>query len=108
MLVNLIANAIKHNGPETRVVLDAVTGTESEATLFSCRDDGRGIPDHILESIFEEFSSTGNGDPESTGLGLAFCKAAVEAHGGKIWCVSKRELGTCFYFTIPDVEGEDL
>ena len=75
---------------------------ESRAeVLFTCCDDGAGITPEVLPSLFTEFSGTNDASVESTGLGLAFCKTVVEAHGGRIWCESKRQQGTRFHFTIP-------
>jgi signal transduction histidine kinase len=68
--------------------------------LFSCRDDGAGIRQDLLPSIFTEFTTTGNSSGQCTGLGLAFCKTVVEAHGGHIWC-ENLERGARFLFTIP-------
>ena len=68
--------------------------------LFSCRDDGAGIPTEVLPEVFTEFTTTGNALCGSTGLGLAFCKSVVEAHGGRIWCENLPQ-GARFLFTIP-------
>ena len=107
VLCNLISNAIKHNGPQTRVRLDAER-TESRAeALFSCCDDGAGIAPEVLPSIFAEFAGTGGSSGDSTGLGLAFCKTVVEAHGGRIWCESVPEQGARFFFTVPLPEESD-
>ena len=101
VLCNLISNAIKHNGPNTQVWLDAQVAGSRMDVLFSCRDDGAGIPPEVLPSIFTEFTGTNDSPGESTGLGLAFCKAVVEAHGGRIWCESTPEQGARFFFTVP-------
>lgn len=101
VLCNLISNAIKHNGPNTRVCLDAEVDELRDECLFSCRDDGAGIPPDMLSTIFTEFAGTNEPSGESTGLGLAFCKSVVEAHGGRIWCESPQSQGAQFYFTIP-------
>ena len=102
-LSNLVSNAFKHNGPRTHVFLDAEVWEEegNTAIRFSCCDDGAGIPPEISPTIFDEFSTTGTQGDGSSGLGLAFCKAAVEAHGGHIWCENTETKGTNFYFTIP-------
>ena len=101
VLCNLISNAIKHNGPETHVRLDAQVAESRTEALFSCCDDGAGIPPEVLPSIFTEFTGTNGPSGESTGLGLAFCKTVVEAHGGRIWCESTAQRGARFFFTVP-------
>jgi signal transduction histidine kinase len=101
VLCNLISNAIKHNGPDTQVRLDAQAVESRMEVLFSCSDDGAGIPPEVLPSIFTEFATANDASRESTGLGLAFCKAVVEAHGGRIWCESTPPQGAQFFFTIP-------
>jgi signal transduction histidine kinase len=100
VLTNLISNALKHNSPDTRVWLDAENRTNPSEVLFTCTDNGGGIPNELLPSLFEEFHTSETGDSESSGLGLAFCKAAVEAHGGRIGCTSG-DSGTQFYFALP-------
>jgi signal transduction histidine kinase len=108
VLSNLATNALKHNPPGTRAVLDAaLQDEEGGLVLFSCRDDGKGIPVSLLESVFAEFHSGGRADgpASSSGLGLAFCKAAVEAHGGRIWCETAEGQGARFYFTVPRAEA---
>lgn len=102
VLNNLIANALRHNPPGIRVTVDARPETEGREVLFSCIDDGRGIPAGDLATLFKEFSARpSSAEAASSGLGLAFCKAAVEAHGGRIWCESVEGAGSRFFFTIP-------
>jgi len=100
VLCNLISNAVKHNGPETHVSLDAQMDESGRQIRFACWDDGTGIPTDILPSIFTEFTTAGDASGGSTGLGLAFCKSVVEAHNGRIWCESSPQ-GARFFFTIP-------
>jgi signal transduction histidine kinase len=102
VLVNLASNALKHNRPGTRVVLDVQPTPESGEIAFTCADNGRGLSDAAQATLFKEFGTRDSTDYEdSTGLGLAFCKKAVEAHGGRIWCESSEGQGTRFIFTIP-------
>ena len=107
VLCNLISNAIKHNGPDTQVRLDARLADSRTEILFSCCDDGAGIPPEAMPSIFNEFVGTNDSSCDSTGLGLAFCKTIVEAHRGRIWCESTPEQGTQFLFTIPLSKAPD-
>jgi signal transduction histidine kinase len=67
-------------------------------------DQGRGIPEAEQERIFEKFTrvQTGaTGNTKGLGLGLAYCKLAVEGHGGKIWVESEVGKGARFIFTLP-------
>ncbi len=67
-------------------------------------DSGPGIPPEYLERIFEKFNQVENrisGKYHSTGIGLSFCKMAVEAHGGVIGVESELGQGSTFWFTLP-------
>ena len=97
-LVNLIANAIKFTREGTVTVS---AGHEGENILFAVRDTGSGLPPEAFERIFEKFGQLDPRNKVGTGLGLAFCKLAVEAHGGKIEVESTMGEGSTFSFTIP-------
>ena len=97
-LVNLIANAIKftHEGTVT------VTASRvADEVAFSVRDTGPGIPREAFARIFQKFGQLDHDRRVGTGLGLAFCKLAVEAHGGSIMVESTPSEGSTFSFTIP-------
>ena len=96
-LVNLIANAIKFTAAGTVTITASATG---EHVCFSVRDTGYGIAPEALERIFEKFGQL-DSRKVGTGLGLAFCKLAVEAHGGRISVESTPGVGSTFAFTIP-------
>ena len=98
-LVNLIANAIKFT-PGGTVTVTAVLG-ERDDIRFAVRDTGAGIPPEAFERIFEKFGQLDAHHKVGTGLGLAFCKLAVEAHGGRIEVESTPGAGSTFSFTIP-------
>jgi signal transduction histidine kinase len=97
-LVNLIANAIKF----TRAGTVTITATQDRRNMrFAVRDTGAGIPLEAFERVFEKFGQLDAHSKVGTGLGLAFCKLAVEAHGGEIKVESAPGAGSTFSFTIP-------
>ena len=103
VLDNLIYNAFKYTevGGHIRVNVRI----QDDALLIEVQDDGQGIPPEFHERIFDKFVqvTSANGEPlrKGTGLGLAFCRLAIEAHGGKIWVESEPEQGSVFSFTLP-------
>jgi signal transduction histidine kinase len=102
VLVNLIENAIKFSDHKTKIRINVQQ--DSESVTVSIKDQGIGIPEKNIETIFDKFStvpSGRDGKTEGTGLGLAICKAIVEAHGGKIWAESISGVSSTFYFTLP-------
>ena len=103
-LVNLLGNAIKFTPSGGTITVAACPGESGRSVLFSVRDTGEGIPAEAFGRIFEKFgqvSSRQGGHGMSTGLGLTFCKLAVEAHGGHIEVESAPGHGSTFRFTIP-------
>jgi signal transduction histidine kinase len=102
-LTNLISNAIKFSPPGTEVHLRARRIDANEAEI-QVRDQGRGIPEDKLESIFERFHQVDASDSRTmggTGLGLAICRSIVSQHGGRIWATSTLGKGSTFHFTLP-------
>jgi two-component system sensor histidine kinase/response regulator len=97
-LVNLIGNAIKFTGAGTVTV--SARQDDPETIHFAVRDTGKGIPAESFGRIFEKFGQL-DSRRVGTGLGLAFCKLAVEAHGGRIGVESTIGSGSTFSFTIP-------
>ena len=99
---NLIGNAIKHTSSQGKIRLSA--GKEKDFLKISVSDNGPGIPDGFKEKIFEKFvqiERDKSGLRAGAGLGLTFCKMAVEAHGGSIWVESELDNGSSFIFTLP-------
>ena len=101
-LTNLLGNAIKFSPADTTVTL---SGTRREADFMFCvADQGRGVPEEKLETIFERFSqvdASDSRDKGGSGLGLAICQSIVSAHGGRIWAEKNEPVGSRFLFTIP-------
>ncbi|MDW8367517.1 MAG: hybrid sensor histidine kinase/response regulator, partial [Abditibacteriales bacterium] len=102
ILVNLLGNAVKFTPRGGTVTVSACL--QPPEILFSVADTGEGIPQEAFERIFEKFGQVetrSSGRKMSTGLGLTFCKMAVEAHGGRIWVESEVGKGSVFSFVIP-------
>jgi NtrC-family two-component system sensor histidine kinase KinB len=104
VLTNLLDNAVKFTERKGRIALSAER-TEDEV-VFTVADTGIGIPLEYRQRIFDRFTRLENANGvKGTGLGLAFCKLAVEAHGGRIWVESEVDQGSQFKFAPPMGEG---
>jgi signal transduction histidine kinase/transcriptional regulator with GAF, ATPase, and Fis domain len=102
VLTNLLDNALKFTPSGGRIVFTACLLTP-EMLQVSLSDSGPGIPPEFREKIFERFSQVPGlrGRRRGSGLGLTFCKLAVDAHGGRIWVEPRPEGGSIFSFTLP-------
>ncbi|NJM06529.1 GAF domain-containing protein [Candidatus Gracilibacteria bacterium] len=116
---NLLDNAIKFTSNGGDVILGAASarldrGVAPPALAFKLpdlapgnwivfwvRDHGPGIPAQDHDRIFRRFGQVRGRRVRGTGLGLTFCKLAVEAHGGRIWLESKEGEGSTFVFALP-------
>jgi len=102
VLDNLLDNAFKYSEKGTEVVVRLETNRDE--VEISVSDQGRGIPPEELERVFDKMyriEQRLSADPSGMGLGLALCKALVEAHGGRIWVESVVNKGSTFHFTLP-------
>ena len=98
---NLLANAIRFS-PENRSIDVFAEQLDDEILYISVTNYGEPILDEELPYIFDKYRHFGKKDGRhSTGLGLTFCKMAVEAHGGKIGVSCNSEKGCNFWFTVP-------
>lgn len=104
LLDNLLANAIKFAPAGTCVSL---TISRADGSGTPCRitveDEGPGIPLGYREAIFEKFGvvEMKGRDLPQTGLGLAFCRMAAEAHNGRIYVTARHPLGSTFTVELP-------
>jgi signal transduction histidine kinase len=103
VLRNLLDNAVKYSLPDSRAVeLSAVR--DDGRLVVSVSDDGPGIPDDDLQSVFEPFFRVDRSRSRKTGgygLGLSICKRIVEAHGGSIAASNNPGRGARFTLTFP-------
>jgi PAS domain S-box-containing protein len=100
VLQNLIGNAIKFVPQGGFIRVTAHEEPASHSLLICVSDNGSGIPVEIQGRLFQAFV-TGSTQKRGSGLGLAFCRLVVEAHGGHIWAESEPGQGTVFKFTLP-------
>jgi PAS domain S-box-containing protein len=100
VLINLMENAIKYTPFGGRVEVGAEQ--DGEFLRLYVQDNGPGIPEGESEHIFDKFTRLKNKTgANGLGVGLAFCKLAVQGHGGKIWVEPAPEQGSKFLFTLP-------
>jgi signal transduction histidine kinase len=100
VLLNLILNSCESMG-EKEASERSLTLGASEAgahVRFSVRDSGTGIPDALIESLFEPFVTT---KPEGLGLGLSIARTVVDTHGGRIWAENADGCGATVSFLLP-------
>lgn len=103
VLVNLLSNAIKFSQPAATITV-RVTPFEKGQVAFSVVDEGAGIPKEWAAKVFDKFvqvDAQKTGQPLGSGLGLAFCQQAIEAHRGRIWVEPGITKGTTITFTLP-------
>jgi two-component system CheB/CheR fusion protein len=103
VLETLLDNSFKYTPKRGKVVL--CCKVQDTQILFRVCDQGPGVPPHSRQRIFEKYvqleSEARLHGRASRGLGLTFCKIAVEAHGGSIWVDDAETGGACFNVSLP-------
>jgi K+-sensing histidine kinase KdpD len=100
VLVNLLGNAIKFTPLDGKVHISAKE--EADLMWVSVADNGPGISPEYHQQVFDKFARVHDQEGiGGSGLGLAFCRLAVEAHNGRIWVESSHGQGATFIFTLP-------
>jgi len=102
-LINLLSNAVKHSLPGTPVLIRTHV-TAGGRLRLEVVDQGAGIPQDMLEKVFDAFEQADNSfarEKQGTGLGLALVRAFVRAHGGRVWLESAPGEGTTAIIELP-------
>jgi signal transduction histidine kinase len=100
VLYHLIRNAVEYCGtPAPRVHISS--SLVDSDWVFSVADNGPGIEPAFQRRVFGVFKRLHGKEHPGNGLGLAFCKKAIEWHGGRMWLESTPGAGSTFYFTLP-------
>lgn len=107
VLINLMENASKFTPPDGK--LETGARQEGDWVHMWVKDNGPGIPAADQDRIFDKFTRLrGTNKPGGLGIGLAFCRLAVQGHGGRIWIESEQGTGSAFHFTFPVATEEQL
>lgn len=102
VLDNLLSNSIKFSPQESQIIVSAEHLPEG-GTKIKIADYGQGVPDNLKQCIFEKYEiGTLMQGVSQIGLGLAFCKMIVEAHGGTIIVENNQPQGAIFEITLPN------
>jgi len=104
VILNLLGNAVKFIPAGGRITLSV--RREAARVLLAVADTGPGIPPSVLPHVFEKFAR-GEVVERGYGLGLAFCKLAVEAMGGRLWVESPPGRGATFFFTLETTDSPE-
>lgn len=100
VLINLLENAVKYTPAKSQI--DVSAQVDGDWLTVAVQDNGPGIPESEWERIFDKYTRLkAGGMTGGLGVGLAFCKLAVQAHGGRIWVENAPERGSRFLFTLP-------
>jgi light-regulated signal transduction histidine kinase (bacteriophytochrome) len=103
VLHHLIRNAIEYCGAASPRVHISARRADGD-WVFSVEDNGPGIDPAFQGRVFEVFKRLHGKEYPGNGLGLAFCRKAIEWHGGRMWIESAAGAGSTFYFTLPAAE----
>ncbi|MDI1449036.1 ATP-binding protein [Polyangium sp. 6x1] len=105
-LQNLVDNALRYSPAQSTVRLEA-RADAAWVTIAVC-DEGPGVPVEMRERIFDQYVRLEENARSGWGLGLSFCKMAVEAHGGASWIEDNTPRGSRFCFKLPVAPGKSV
>jgi two-component system sensor histidine kinase KdpD len=107
VLINLIDNAIKYTQNDS--IIEVKVTVKEKSVVFDISDNGKGIPEEDITSIFDRFYTKTKGDcleKRGIGLGLAICKSIIEAHGGCMEALNNSSGGATFRFSLPEIRSD--
>jgi signal transduction histidine kinase len=103
---NILDNAIKFTPDGGQIEISAAPSEDNKCLILRFKDNGPGIPLDEIEKVFHKYHRVANIESRrsGSGLGLAFSKLVVEAHGGEIWAESQLGEGSTFVISLPITE----
>jgi signal transduction histidine kinase len=105
ILVNLLNNAIKFSPQQGTITLRSAV--QNDEVFIAVHDEGEGIPVEWQQRVFAKYGQVSGGKSGGSGLGLTFCKLAVEAQDGRIWLESETDSGTSLLIALPVAKIEN-
>ncbi|MTK12023.1 MAG: HAMP domain-containing histidine kinase, partial [Clostridiaceae bacterium] len=102
VILNLLSNAFKYTNPNGHIYVSLED--RGESVIITVKDDGQGIPQNMINVIFERFGQANRSlsrQCEGTGIGLYLVKSFIEIHGGKISVTSEEGKGSEFTIVLP-------
>jgi signal transduction histidine kinase len=107
VIINLLENAAKYSPLRGKITVGLKV--RAHEVVVYVEDRGPGIPEAARGRVFEKFVRLNmDNAARGLGLGLAFCRLAVQAHGGTIWVENSNEGGSTFMFSLPLTRREEL
>jgi len=105
VLINLLENSAKFSPVDSQITVNVQA--ENGLVKVFVQDMGSAIPNNERERIFNKFTRLRDKNKRGgLGIGLAFCRLAIEGHGGRIWVESEENKGNTFFFTLPVASKE--
>ena len=100
--VNLISNAVKYSRNKPNPVIEIGSVIDKKQITFFVKDNGVGFDIKYKNKLFKVFQRLhSTNEFEGTGVGLAIVEKIISKHGGKIWVEAEKDVGACFYFSLP-------
>jgi light-regulated signal transduction histidine kinase (bacteriophytochrome) len=104
--VNLISNAIKYSRHKPQIYIEIGSYEKDSLVVYYVKDNGAGFDMQYYDKLFGVFQRLHSQQEfEGTGIGLAIVQRIVQRHNGTVWAESKLGEGTCFYFSLPDINS---